>query len=182
VLKDFLPMPPDEGPPLPRGLGLKWPGTRLPIIHEAITVSPDPAELMPVEVTSAFPKGASSVLSAEEQASIDVIIEEVPDEDDTGAINYWQDLDDKRVYLEGWIDQCLAGTGFPPMEGGEWDEKIQYMIRVGNRTLIEKQEEKNRPIGLYPPGHLNLIEGGFREFEAGDREWLYGVTWGLYSA
>jgi len=24
-MKDFLPMPPGEGPPLPRGLGLKWP-------------------------------------------------------------------------------------------------------------------------------------------------------------
>ena len=23
---DFLPMPPDEGPPLPRGLNIKWPG------------------------------------------------------------------------------------------------------------------------------------------------------------
>ncbi|GAJ24273.1 unnamed protein product, partial [marine sediment metagenome] len=159
-----------------------WPGTRLPIIHEAITESPDPAELMPVEVTSAFPKGASSVLSAEEQVAVDEFIEEVPDKNDTRAINYWRDLGDKKVYLEGWCDKCLAGTGFPSIGGGDWGEKIQYMVRDAHRILIEKQEEKNRPIGLYPPGHLNLIEGGFREFEAGDREWLYGVTWGLYSA
>ncbi|GAI53329.1 unnamed protein product, partial [marine sediment metagenome] len=95
------------------------------------------------------------------------------------AINYWRDMGDRKVYLEGWIDQCLAGTGFPPMEGGEWDDKIEYMVRVGRRTLIEKQEEKNRPyIG---PGYWPLIEGGFREFESGDKEWLYGVTWGVYS-
>lgn len=181
-MKDFLPMPPDEGPPLPRGLGVRWPGTRSPIIHEAITESPDPAELMPVEVTSAFPRGAFSVLSAEEQAAIDNLIEEVPDKNDTFAINYWRDMNGKKVYLEGWCDKCLAGTGFPSIGGGDWDEKIQYMVRDAHRILIEKQEEKNRPIGLYPPGHLNLIEGGFREFEAGDREWLYGVTWGLYSA
>jgi len=165
-------MPPDEGPPLPRGLGLRWPGTRLPIIHEAITESPDPAELMPVEVTSAFPKGAFSVLSAEEQAAIDVLIEEVPDKNDTRAINYWRDLGDKKVYLEGWCDKCLAGTGFPSIGEGEWDEKIRYMVRDVRRTLKIKEKERG----------FTLIEGGFREFEAGDRGWLYGVTWGLYSA
>jgi len=25
---DLSPMPPDQGPPLPRGLGLKWPGRK----------------------------------------------------------------------------------------------------------------------------------------------------------
>lgn len=150
-----------------------------PIIHEAITVSPDPAEFMPVEVTSAFPAGAKSNLSAQEKAQIDKLIEAVPDENDTLAINYWRDWGDRKVYLEGWIDQCLTGTGFPPMGSGEWDDKIQYMVRVGHRTLIEKQEETNRPLGI-GPGRWPLIEGGFREFEAGDKEWLYGVTWGVY--
>ena len=150
-----------------------------PIIHEAITLSPDPTEFMPVEVSSAFPKGAQSRLTSAEKAKIDDLIEGVPDKNDTRAINYWRDMDDKKVYLEGWCDKCLAGTGFPPMEGGEWDEKIQYMLRDTHRTLIAKQEERNRPPGI-GPGYFTLIEGGFREFEAGDRAWLYGVTWGIY--
>jgi len=169
-MKEFMPMPPDEGPPLPRGLGLRWSGR--PIIHEAVTESPDPAELMPVEVTSAFPKGAFSVLSAGEKAKIDEFIEEVPDENDPSAINYWVDMGDKKVYLEGWCDECLAGTGFPPIESGDWDEKIQYMVRKTREVLPRKAKERE----------LSFIEGGFREFEAGDRGWLYGVTWGLYSA
>ncbi len=150
-----------------------------PIIHEAITANPDPTQFMPVEVTSAFPKGAQSRLTSAEQAKIDSLIERVPDKNDTREINYWEDMNGKKVYLEGWIDKCLAGTGFPPMEGVEWDEKIQYMVRDTRRTLIAKQEERNRPPGV-GPGYFTLIEGGFREFEAGDRGWLYGVTWGVY--
>lgn len=150
-----------------------------PIIHEAITENPDPTEFMPVEVNSAFPEGSQSLLTSAEKAKVDDFIEGVPDKNDTRAINYWQDMGDKKVYLEGWIDKCLAGTGFPPMEGGEWDEKIQYMVRDTRRTLIAKQEERNRPPGV-GPGYFTLIEGGFREFEAGDKEWLYGVTWGVY--
>ncbi len=148
------------------------------IIHEAITLSPDPEELMPIEVNSAFPKGAESHLTLKEQALIDKLIEEVPDKNDSTAINYGVDLGDKLVYLEGWIDLCLIGTGFPSIARGEWDKKIKYMVELGSITLIEKQEEVERPdIG---PGRWPLIEGGFREFEAGDREWLYGVTWGIY--
>lgn len=177
-MKRFWPMPPDEGPPLPRGLGLRWPGTRHPIIHEAITLSPDPAEFMPVDVTSAFPAGAESTFNPQEKAHIDSLIEAVPDKNDTGAINYWRDWGDRKVYLEGWIDKCLAGTGFPTMKYGEWDDKIEYMVKVGHRTLIEKQEERNRP--FIGPGRWPLIEGGFREFEAGEKDWLYGVTWGVY--
>lgn len=153
---------------------------RPPIIHEAVTENPDPTKFMPIEVDSAFPKGSKSIFTLEEKAYIDSLINDVPDEDDTGAINYWVDWGDKKVYLEGWIDQCLAGTGYPSMGEGEWQAKIDYMVKVGKSILTRKQEEKERPIGLHPPGHLNLIEGGFREFEAGENEWLYGVTWGVY--
>lgn len=141
-----------------------------PIIHEATSQNPDPTQLMPIEVPSAFPEGAPSRFNPQEKAQIDLFINGVPDKNDTMAINYWRDWGDRKVYLEGWIDKCLAGTGFPPMEGGEWDEKIQYMVRVTHRTLIEKERERG----------LTLIEGGFREFEAGDKAWLYGVTWGVY--
>lgn len=153
-----------------------------PIIHEAITLSPDPTEFMPVEVNSAFPEGAASTLTTEEKTMVDRLIEAVPDENDVFAINYWRDMGDKRVYLEGWCDKCLAGTGFPTIGRGEWDEKIQYMVRDTHRTLIRKQRREELPLWLAQKEErgLTLIEGGFREFEAGDRDWLYGVTWGVY--
>jgi len=147
-----------------------YPTSSLPIIHEATSENPDPTQFLPVEVPSAFPAGKPSVFNAQEKAQIDRFINEVPDKNDTMAINYWLDWGDRKVYLEGWIDKCLAGTGFPPMEGGEWDEKIDYMVRDTHKTLIEKEKERG----------LILIEGGFREFEAGTKAWLYGVTWGVY--
>jgi len=152
-----------------------------PIIHEATTVNPDPTELMPIEVKSAFPEGAISVLTVEEKNLIDDLIEEVPDENDTRVINYWQIVGDKEVYLEGWCDKCLEGMGYPPMEGGEWDSKIDHMVNDTKRTLIAKQTEGAlSPVYIVEKLPLTLIEGGFREFEAGDRGWLYGVSWGVY--
>ncbi len=169
MLKGFLPMPPYEGPPLPRGLQVRWPGTRLPIIHEAIT---DIGELEEVDVQSAFPEGSESKLSTQEKRAIDELIEAVPDKNDTVAINYWTDMGDKRVYIEGWIDKCLAGTGFPDITEGGWSNKIDYMVTLTKEVLPRKAKEKG----------YEFIEGGFRQFPAGDRAWLYGVTWGLYSA
>lgn len=153
-----------------------------PVIHEAITVNPDPTDFTPIEVETAFPEGDKSIFTPEEKAQIDKFINEVPDENDTVAINYWLDWGDKWVYLEGWCDKCLAGTGFPSIEDGEWDSKIEYMVRDAHRTLIRKQSREELPLWLARREErgLNLIEGGFREFEAGEYEWLYGVTWGVY--
>jgi ribosomal protein S27AE len=142
-----------------------------PIIHEAISANPDPEKMFePIEVRSAFLPGESSTFNSQEKAAIEGFINKVPDRNDTGAINYWLDWGDRKVYLEGWIDKCLAGTGFPKMDGGEWDQKIDYMVNLTKQVLVEKAKENN----------LTLIEGGFREFEGGDKRWLYGVTWGVY--
>lgn len=152
-----------------------------PIIHEATSESPDPAELMPIEVPSAFPKGAPSIFNPQEKAQIDRFINDVPDKNDTRAINYWLDWGKRYIYLEGWCDKCLTGTGFPPMEGGEWDDKIQYMVDITHGTLIRKQTDGSlSPTYIAEKLPLTLIEGGFRQFEAGDKNWLYGVTWGVY--
>lgn len=74
-----------------------------PIIHEVISQNPDPAEYMPLEVNSAFPEGAKSNLNSQERAQVDRLIEEVPDENDTLAINYWTDMGDKKVYLRAGL-------------------------------------------------------------------------------
>lgn len=154
------------------------------IIHEAITFDPEDFELLPkeIDVDSAFPEGAESNLTAEEKAIVDRLIEAIPDENNPLTINYWRDMGDKMVYLEGWADECLAGTGFTDITVGGWRDKIEFMLKETKKVLIEKQEEGNRPLDvLIPKGRLNLIEGGFREFPAGERGFLYGVTWGVYS-
>jgi len=137
------------------------------IIHEAIT---DIGELEDVEVKSAFPKGSESILSDQERNAIDKLIKAVPDKNDTAAINYWVDIGDKIVYIEGWIDKCLAGTGFPDITEGGWSDKIDYIVELTNEILPRKARERS----------FSFLEGGFRQFEAGERAWLYGVTWGIY--
>lgn len=70
--------------------------------------------------------------------------------------------------LGGWSDECLAGTGFPPMEGGELTEKIRYMKNLTRQTLRRKAEEEG----------LQLIKGGFRQTP--DAASLYGISYGVY--
>ena len=98
------------------------------------------------------------------------LIDEVPDVDDPMAINYWRQVNDYWVYLEGWSDSCLVSTGFPPMERGEWDAKIDYMKDMTPIILAEKAKEYNR----------KLIKGGFVENEKEFIQYLYGVTYGIY--
>ena len=99
------------------------------------------------------------------------LIEEVPDVDDPAEINYWKPLGNKWVYLEGWIDSCLAGTGFPPMEEGSWDAKVDYIKSLTPGILRRKAKERG----------LRLIEGGFvAKTDEDFPEHLYGVTWGLF--
>lgn len=107
-------------------------------------------------------------LTKEEKAEVKRLIAEVPDVKDPGQINYWKTMGDKLVYLEGWSDCCLAGTGFPTMERGGTAEKISYIedLTPGILRKIAKKEG------------LQFLQGGFKELEEADN--LYGVTWGVY--
>jgi hypothetical protein len=99
------------------------------------------------------------------------LIDNVPDVGDPEetCISYWQKLKDGRMlYLEGWADACLAGTGFPPMEEGDTGRKIAYIMDQTQEILPRKARERG----------YKLVEGGFDEIE--DAEHLYGVTWGIY--
>ncbi len=98
------------------------------------------------------------------------LVADVPDVDDCSEINYWKRVNDKWLYLEGWIDQCLVGTGFASMEQGEWDAKIDYIKGLTTKILAEKALEYG----------LHLEDGGFVENENEFILYLYGVTWGLY--
>ncbi len=102
------------------------------------------------------------------KAQLEKLIDDVPDANNPAAINYWVTVGDEEVYLEGWCDKCLAGTGYPPMEGGETLAKLDYMRDMTAGILPRKAKEKG----------LELIEGGFIELE--EVENLYGVTYGVY--
>lgn len=102
------------------------------------------------------------------------LINEVPDTTNTRLISYWKKLNDERLYLEGWCDKCLMGTGFPPMEEGNHGRKIAYMEDMTEIILREKAKAKENPWGI----ELKLVKGGFMELE--DAEYLYGVTYGVY--
>lgn len=101
------------------------------------------------------------------------LIDDVPDVNNPEevCISYWQKIGNKLLYLEGWVDACLAGAGFPTIEEGSWDEKIDYIKKLTPEILERKAKERE----------LKLIEGGFVEKTEEDfTEHLYGVTWGLY--
>lgn len=97
------------------------------------------------------------------------LVDDVPDIDDPAEINYWVTEVDRQVYLEGWADTCLAGTGFPTMEEGGTTGKINYMVDLTPEILQRKAKERG----------LTLVDGGFIELPDADN--LYGVTWGVYS-
>jgi len=99
------------------------------------------------------------------------LIEGVPDENDPDVINYWKDIGGgKLVYLEGWCDECLAGTGFPLMAEGGYEQKLAYIRDMTDIVLSRPEEIKEKG--------LKLLEGGF--VETPDAENLYGVTYGIY--
>jgi hypothetical protein len=98
---------------------------------------------------------------------LQALAEEVPDVNNPSRINYWKTVDDKQVYLEGWCNRCFAGTGI-----GEYEtqEKINYAMDMTPSILAAKAREKG----------LKLVEGEF--VETPDKDFLVGVTIGVYSA
>jgi hypothetical protein len=119
-----------------------------------------------MSVMARVEKSEHSPISEEELRHL---IDQVPDENNPDLINYWQSIEGYEVYLEGWADACLSGTGFPPMERGGTSEKIEYIEDMTKDILQRIAEERG----------LILVDGGFKELE--DAENLYGVTWGIYS-
>lgn len=97
-------------------------------------------------------------------------IKKIPDVNDPRRINYWVQKGNRWIYIEGWCDKCLLGTGFPPMEKGGTFDKVMYMEDMTPKILEAKAKEKG----------LKLLRGGFAETE--DKENLYGVTWGIFEA
>jgi hypothetical protein len=106
-----------------------------------------------------------------ENTSIDLkkyITNLVPDTNDPNVINFWITKNDKKIYIEGWCDECLAGTGFPLMWEGGHERKLRYIEDLTPKIIDKKAKEKN----------LNLIEGGF--IKTPNATHLYGITYGIY--
>ena len=97
-------------------------------------------------------------------------LENVPDTSNPENINYWIKLDDNLLlYIEGWSDECLSGTGFPKIDEGGTEEKLNYIRDLTPKILKKKAEERN----------LRLITGDF--YETSDKINLYGITYGIYN-
>lgn len=103
----------------------------------------------------------------EAHGTLGEIIRQVPDVNDTVRINYWVRQGDDYIYLEGWCDKCLAGTGFP-RKGRLDDEKLEYIKGKTNEILVRKGKEHS----------LTLVRGGF--VERPEATHLYGVTYGVF--
>lgn len=95
-------------------------------------------------------------------------IEKVPDINEPRRLSYWTRKGDKIIYIEGWCDKCLLGTGFPPIERGGTFEKLMYLEDLTPKILEAKAKERG----------LKILRGGF--VETPDKTYLYGVTWGVF--
>jgi hypothetical protein len=110
------------------------------------------------------------------------MIIEVPDTDNCDLINYWKKHGDYMVYLEGWNDGCLSGTGHIPMYAGEWEKKIDYIKELTPSILMGNPSRTDLPNVVKKwkgNNDLKLVSGGFIENEDYP-EYLYGVTYGVY--
>lgn len=90
---------------------------------------------------------------------------EVPDVDDPREINYWREIEDRVYYIEGWCEQCYAGTG---LGSYETEKKINYARDLTPMILEKKAKERG----------LELVEGRF--IETPDKDFIFGVTMGAY--
>lgn len=74
-------------------------------------------------------------------------------------------LDDERqvIYFEGFCDECLSGTGFPTMEQGNTENKLNYIRDLIPNIIKNKEKENN----------WKCISNVFYETE--DKINLYGI-------
>ncbi len=102
-----------------------------------------------------------------EIAEIQNLAEQVPNIDDPAKINYWKKIGDKQIYIEGWCDECYAGTGLDEYDA---QGKINYAEDLTSSILEKKAKEKG----------LELVSGEF--IETPDKDFIHGVTIGVYRA
>jgi len=119
------------------------------------------------------------------------VLSKVPDASNVLLINYWVDVGDKKVYIEGWSDKCIAGWGYPKRhEEGAYDT----FFEVGERLTPEIIQRKASDNPFYfEKGELKygysgktdankavfiLLEGGW--VGTPNAKNLYGITYGIY--
>lgn len=88
---------------------------------------------------------------------------EIPDVNNADKMIKWIDSGNQKIYLEGFCDECLSGTGFPTIEGGETENKINYIRDLADEIAQRKAKERG----------LKLTSTEF--IETPDASNLYGV-------
>ncbi len=76
---------------------------------------------------------------------------------------------DKILWLEGWCDGCIAGKGFPPKGKGMLQEKLDHIRETTPEFLQSRAKESGMVVRW----------SGFLPLQ--DKEYLYGVSWGIFT-
>lgn len=95
-------------------------------------------------------------------------IKEIPDINNPSKMSKWVKEKDDYVYIEGFCDKCLAGTGFPKMKNGGTQQKLNYIEDLMSEILLKKANEKG----------FKLINSKFIELEVAEN--LYAIIIGKF--
>ncbi len=74
----------------------------------------------------------------------------------------------RTLWLEGWCDGCIASKGFPLKSEGMLQEKLDHIRELTPGFLEERA--KKRGMTVQCSGFIPLK----------DKEFLYGVSWGIF--
>lgn len=99
---------------------------------------------------------------------IDLLCEIVPDTSDPDELVVKIENDRMILWLEGWSDACLSGTGYPVMEEGMFEEKQMYIADISHQEMSKIAHERG----------LSLKHTGFVPRD--DRIHLYGISWAIF--
>ncbi|MFX1367641.1 MAG: hypothetical protein ACFFAY_03480 [Promethearchaeota archaeon] len=72
------------------------------------------------------------------------------------------------LWLEGWCDGCIADAGFPAKGEGMLQEKLDYIREITPEFLEKRARNKGMKVQWW----------GFLPLD--DKEFLYGVSWGVF--
>ncbi|MHA2424907.1 MAG: hypothetical protein ACXAEF_08975 [Candidatus Thorarchaeota archaeon] len=99
---------------------------------------------------------------------ITIVANLVPDLPKPSEIMAEIQANDLMLWLEGWCDGCIAEKGFPPKGEGMLREKLDHLREITPGFLEERAKKRG----------LTVQWSGFIPLK--DKEFLYGVSWGIF--
>lgn len=103
------------------------------------------------------------------ESELNQIIDSVPDSDVPSEISFFDKIDDKIVYVEGWCDRCFSNYNVDTR-----DEKVKLAKDLTKKRLEEQPYlPQNKNLRGY-----NLV--GYEFVELPDNEVNYCLSIGIY--